>query len=737
MSSRHLLSRCFGWFGAHPRVLGVIALLLLAVGGAAGGLAFGSWHSVCRDCPSIAQISVWEPLQSTQIFAHDGRLIHELYRERRTPVSLGDLPPHVPRAFLAIEDKRFYRHHGLDYVRIFGAAVGNVLSGRVTGGASTITQQLARNIFAADIEWLQEIEGSVSFWQRLQRKLKEIHVALQLEQVYTKDQILEAYLNQVYFGHGWHGIETAAHRYFGKPARELNPAEAATLAGVIKLWGRYSPFRNPDAARDRRDVVLALMAEQGYLSRDEARRWQQEPVPDEPKTVTEGELAPYFVEWVRRLLEERYGLDLYSKGLRIYTSLDVNMQRYALAAMRTAWSRFEELPGWRHPKYADVKAAGGSGDGETAYLQGVFIALDPNTGEVRALIGGRDFEDSKFNRAVQARRQPGSAFKLFPYTAAIASGVPASHVIFDSPVFYEEWDGTTWSPKNFSGEFEGPLTLRQALRQSNNVVAVKLGAEVGLETVAQYARRMGITTDVPRVPSMPIGAPDVVPLELTQAYGTIATLGVHVPARPILRVEDATGRVLWESRPDATRVLDPLAATIVRDMLQDVVEAGTGTAVRGLGGLSREVPAAGKTGTTSDHTDVWFLGFTTDLVAGIWFGFDRPKPITVSTIATGGGYAAPVFGEFMHNVYESELPLLPLPEPWLLPPEILTARVDRESGKLANEWCPISHVYTEKFIPGSQPREVCDLHGPGMFRAPLRGITDLLQDSILRQPPPD
>lgn len=715
-----------GLLRGHPRLLASSLSIVLVLGCAAAGLGLGAFRAVCRDCPSIARISVWEPQRSTKIFAHDGRLIQELFLERRTPVSLNQLPPHVPMAFVAVEDKRFYRHGGLDFIRIVGALVKNVLSGRVTGGASTITQQLARNIFAADIAWLDEIRGEVTLWQRVQRKLKEAHVALQLEQVYTKDQILEAYLNQIHYGHGWYGIETAAGRYFGKSASELNPAEAATLASVIKLWGEYSPFRNPDRARARRNMVLSLMAEQGIITREEARRWQEEPLPEEPHGIGEGDLAPYFVEWVRSMLDARYGNDLYRSGLRVYTTLDLDMQRYAVQAMEAGWERIESVPGYRHPKYADVIADADRVRGtETPYLQGMFIALDPHTGAVRALVGGRDFQDSRFNRAVQALRQPGSAFKPIVYTAALASGVPPSHVVFDTPIALEQVDGTIWSPKNFTDDFSGPMTLRAALRESTNVVAVKLGLEIGLETVAQYARRLGIQTEIPRVPSISLGAADVIPIQLAEAYTAFPTGGLRVRPQPIVRVEDSEGRILWEPLPDTARVLDPVTAALMRDLLQDAVENGTGRSVRNpaLGNLPPEVPAAGKTGTTSDATDVWFIGFTPDLLAAVWFGFDRPT--TITSAATGGGYAAPVWGEFMRSVYFGEKPLLPLPEPWTMPDAIRYHRVDRETGMLANEWCPPASVYTEKFAPGTVPSEVCDLHGPGGIRgAPLRGTFD-------------
>lgn len=724
------------WLRARPRLISRVGLGLVVLLALFAGLGLGSWNSVCRDCPSIAQIYVWEPKQATRIFSHDGRLIAELYQERRTPVSLADLPPYVPQAFIAVEDKRFYSHSGFSLRGIARAVVVRIpvvggLLNRRAGGGSTITQQLARHMFPEQI----------GFETRPTRKLKELRVALELERVYTKDQILEAYINQVNYGHGWHGIESASQHYFGKAAPELNPAEAAMLAAVINRPTRLSPFRNPEGAQQRRNLVLDLMADQGYLSEDEAERWKREPLPTEPSGRDEGQLAPYFVEWVRDMLDDRYGYDIYRRGLRVITSLDVDIQRAAQAALEAGFARVESQPGYRHPKYAAVHEAGGlsSDESETPYLQGLLIAMDPWTGEVRALIGGRDFNDSKFNRAIQARRQPGSVFKPFVYTAAIASGIPASHVIFDTPVMMEQVDGTTWAPENYDREFRGPMTLRDALKRSINIPAVKLGLEVGIETVAQYAQRMGIETPIPRYPSTAIGAADVVPIQIATAFTTFATQGIRARPRPILRVEDGDGRVLWETRPDTARALDPLTASVMLDLLRDVVDHGTAYGIRdpGRGNLSYDVPAGGKTGTTNDATDVWFAGFTPDLLAVVWLGFDRPKKILPG--ADGGRYAAPVWADFMRAIYQGDAPLRPIPEPWTMPPELTSQAVDRESGKLATEWCPPTLVYREIYIPGTEPTEACDVHGPGIFGGRLRGIipdTAVLDTTAARGLPP-
>jgi penicillin-binding protein 1A len=700
------------WLAAHPRtVTGVLAGTIGLVSLAAG-LGLGTWRAVCRDCPSVAQIYVWEPKQSTRILDREGRLIAELFEERRTPIDISTLPEHVPQAFIAVEDKRFYRHDGLDYRRLVTANVRNVISRRITGGGSTITQQLARNMF----------EEGIGFEQVVTRKVKEARVAKQIEEVYSKDEILQAYINQVNYGHGWRGIETASQNYFGKPAVELNPAEAAMLAAAVNAPGRYSPFIRPEATLNRRNLVLSLMADEGYLTEGEADRWKQEPLPETRHGTEVGQIAPYFVEWVRTLLEARYGMALYSAGLRVHTSLDIDMQRAAQESMDAGWDRIESTPGYRHATYAATMADTDRREtSETPYLQGMFIAMAPGTGEVRALVGGRDFADSKFNRATQALRQPGSTFKPFVFYAAVHSGVPASQIMYDAPVMIDMPDGSVYAPRNYDPGFRGPLSLRDALRHSINTVTVRLGVDIGLETVAQTAREFGIRTPVHPYPSMPIGAADVIPMHLAEAYTVFANGGSRARSRPILRVEDAAGRVLWEPQPEVEQVANPLAVAITRDMLVTALNNGTGYPARdpAQGGLPYSVPAAGKTGTTNDNTDVWFAGFTPDLVGVVWYGFDRPRRIMNN--AAGGRLAAPVWGRFMRALYTGDSPELPTPDPWAFPEGIVAHNIDAESGRLANEYCP-GNVVREVFIAGTEPSESCSPYRGGLFGAPLRGM---------------
>ena len=705
----------------NPRVLGFGTLLFLGLG---LGAAWGTWRNVCSDCPSIAQIQTFEPQQASKLYSHDGRLLAELGIERRTPVSINALPEYVPAAFVSVEDKRFYNHRGID-PRGFARAVVGVLTGQSgnTGGGSTITQQLARNMFETSVD-----ARIRSGWGLVVRKIKELQVAFALERAYSKDQILEAYINEINYAHGWYGIQTAARNYFGKNATDLNPAEAALLAAIPNLPEYYSPIRNPANAERRRALVLRRMVDQGVIPVGDFERYANAPIPTE-RAVAGGSVAPYFEEWVRIILDDRFGSKLYTAGMNIYTTLDVPMQWAAETSMQEGWAGIEARPGFSHityQAYKDSLAAGVALPDSITYVEGLFVALDPWTGSVRAMIGGRDFGLSKFNRATQALRQAGSGFKPFVYTSAIASRIPPTYVIIDGPWTTMQADGTEWRPSNYDGRFEGPMTIRTGLMKSQNMIAIKLGQEIGLEGVAQTARRMGIRSEIERFPSTAIGAVEVRPLEMAEAYSTFANQGTKVRPFPILRVEDAQGRILWDPQPERTEVLDPLVARIMISMLQGVVAGGTGyNAIRVGAGLPYEVAAGGKTGTTNDGTDIWFNGFTPNLLATVWFGLDRPQEIWPN--ATGAGAPAPVWGNFMRRVYygdpdaldkELQEPTLPVPEPWEIADGLVTRLVDRTTGKLASQWCPQEEQILEMFLPGTEPTEYCDRDDFGLFRVP-------------------
>jgi penicillin-binding protein 1A len=712
----------------HPRayLLGAAFFGALGLGG-----AWGSWQNLCAGdaCPSIAQIRTFEHEQKSKILAHDGQQIAEFGFESRTPVSIRALPDYVAQAVVATEDRRFYQHRGFDPIGIARAVVGK-LTFNYAGGGSTITQQLARNMF-------DEIGFERVGLRAYLRKLKEVQVALDLERSYTKEQILEAYLNEIYMGRGY-GFQNASRSYLGKNATDMNVAEAALLTAILNVPARYDPFQYPERAKTRRDLVLDLMARAEYLTPAEATRWKDFPLPLTEPTGAETGMAPYFGEWVRQILDDRFGSEIYSGGFRVYTTLDVDMQRAAQAAMQAGWAAIEgDSVNFRHPYYSEFDTVS-SFQGSTPYLQGAFIALDPETGHVRAMIGGRDYEQSKFDRARLAQRQAGSSFKPFVYTSAIATGIPASYVLEDNAVVYPQVQGEDWRPSNFTEEFRGPMTIREGLYTSTNMIAIKLGwEEVGIETVAQTARRMGIRTEIERFPSTTIGAAEVIPLQVAEAYSAYPNMGTKVTPFPILRVEDADGMVVWEPQPERTVVLDSLPTRIVVDMLQDVIRRGTGyNAIRVNAGLPYDVAAAGKTGTTNDGTDVWFTGFTPSLLATVWFGMDTPVPIFALGAgrrqATGGGLAAPVWGSFMRRVYEGidedeengveeEPALLPIPEEWEMLPGLNAILVDRKTGQLASRWCPEEDQYIEYYVPGTEPTELCD-RSSRRFRFPrLRG----------------
>ncbi|MDE0072782.1 MAG: PBP1A family penicillin-binding protein [Gammaproteobacteria bacterium] len=685
----------------------MIAPTLLATAGLVLGFMWGSWRNLCNDCPSIAQIYNWEPRTTSKLLARDGRLIQEFGIQRRTPVAIGSLPAYVPGAFVAVEDKRFYNHGGLDPIGIARAARDLILTRSLEhGGGSTLTQQLARNIWEEDI----------GYEKRLLRKLKEAQVALELERAYSKEQILEAYMNQVNYD-GVYGIEAASLKYFGKPTTQVNPAEAALLAAIPNRPRRYNPFLNPQQARSRRNLVLRRMAEQGYISAADLERWAAVPLPT-PATPDRTPAAPYFAEWIRQILDDRYGSQLYTAGLEIQTTLDLDMQFLAERAMEEGFRSIEVRPGFKHPRYGEFAEA--TEALQTPYVQGAMVVLDPVTGEVLAMVGGRDFVHSKFNRATQALRQPGSSFKPFVYAAAVESGIPPSHIVVDAPFAYMQVSGEPWLPQNFDETFKGGMTIRQGLRESRNMIAIRLGwDDVGIETVAQMATRLGLSTEIPRFPSTTIGAAEVLPIDMAKAYASFATLGTRVEPHGIVRVENAEGEVLWEPQPEKTAVLDSLEARVMVHMLEDVVARGTGyRAIRLVAGLPYEVPAAGKTGTTNNSTDAWFNGFTPDLHAIVWFGMDQPEEIRPGS--TGGGDAAPVWGNFMRSVYygwegEEDEPVIPalreIPDPWPLPEKLIRLAVDDKTGLLASEWCPETQRYTEIFIPGTEPTEPCDASG--------------------------
>ena len=558
------------------------------------GVAWGSWSRACAgsNCPSIGAFEEYRPRQATKVYAADGRLITSLGAERRTIVHLEEMPPALPAAFIAVEDKRFFRHSGIDYVRFFGAALRNVLEMRFAQGFSTLTMQLARNVFPEKLPSTKT----------LVRKVREARVARELERTYPKERILELYLNQIYLGGSAYGVEAGSQLYFGKPVRELNVAEAALLAAVANLPGYFDPRRHPDRALLRRNVVLNLMRDQDYLTRAEAERWKAYPIALSSRQDF-GELAPYFVEWVRQQVYARFGQAIYQRGYRVHTTLDLDMQAAAERALENQLRAIEneDFGTFTHPTYQEFLEEEDRQPGDrsvTPYLQGALVAVDAETGHIRAMVGGRDYVDSKFNRATQAERQAGSTFKPFVYAAAIRAGIPLSHIIDDAPISrLEPGDTMPWEPQNYEGDFRGPMTLRRGLYISRNLVAIRLGYEVGVAAVRGEALRFGLSTRVPSFPSIFIGSASVIPTEMVSAYTAFATLGVRASPLGILRVEDESGNIVWEPQIKRDRVMEPPMAWLLTSALQDVVRRGTAwEAVRHVGEFM--LPAGGKTGTT-------------------------------------------------------------------------------------------------------------------------------------------
>src|SRR6187549_1955332 len=506
-----------------PRLTRSLGYVTTAIVTFVFGFALATWNLVCRGtrCPSIDVLERYQPRQTSRLYAIDGRFVAELGVERRTLATLEEIPRVVQDAFVVTEDKRFYSHHGVDWFRIPGATVTNLRAGAFVEGFSTITMQLARNIFPTK---LTREKSPV-------RKLKEIRVARQLEKRYSKEKILELYLNQINLGSGAHGVETASQRYFGKSVRYLNLAEAATLAAIPKAPTRYNPRRFPARAVQRRNTIIELMRREGVAGDLQASLAKAYPLALARREES-GEIAPYFAEWVRQTLHERFGDRLYEQGLKVYTTLDLDMQA---AAERAVESQLRAIEGGRfgnfkHLTYEQYVARGdreqGSG-AESPYLQAAFVAIDPRDGSVRAMVGGRDYGDSQFNRATQAMRQPGSTFKPIVYATAITQGKSPATIIDDSPISLPQLDGTDWTPENYDLKFQGPMTMRRGLYESRNIIAIRVGMEVGENNVVEMARKFGITTPIPPYPSIHIGSAEVYPLELIGGYTTFANLGTR------------------------------------------------------------------------------------------------------------------------------------------------------------------------------------------------------------------
>jgi penicillin-binding protein 1A len=676
-----------------------ITIVLVVVFGSAGAV-FGLAQWLRRDLPSPAQVTSIPVLVKTVVYDVRGRVLHEFYRENRSPVPLKQIPRNLVNATLSTEDRNFYHHWGVDLWGVARAAATDVLRMRRTQGGSTITQQLARNLF-------------LTHERSFTRKLKEVALAIELERNYSKDQILEMYFNQIYFGEGAYGVEAAAKTYFNKPLRELTLPECALIAGIPANPALYSPRRQPKAALLRRSKVLRNMLATGAISQVQLDNAEHAPL-----GVTairyNNDRAPYFVEMVRQHLDEKYGSNVvYEGGLKVYTTLDMDLQTLAEHSLehqlesleaevkpKNTHANFTPTPQAAAAAAANSTPGAPAGTGRTPYLQGALVAIDPHSGYIRALVGGRDWNQSNFNRAVQAKRQPGSAFKPFVYTAAMDNGYKPADLIVDEPVSFPGGNGQPYEPQNYDHLFRGPVTLRYALQQSINIPAIKLLRKLGVSLVASYARRMGIKSPLGQNLSLALGSSEVTLLELTSAYGVFANRGIRTEPLYILKVEDRAGNVLESNATRASEVLSEETTATMTSMLQSVMDHGTGFPARSRGFV---IPAAGKTGTMDEYMDAWFVGFVPSLVCGVWVGYDEKKVIGPGM--TGARAALPAWTDFMIGATRGR-PVEDFP----LPAGSVSRIVCAESGMLATDACP--NVTSEIFQQGSEPTEYCTMH-PG------------------------
>ena len=636
-----------------------------------------TWVATCgfHGCPSTAQMQAFRPSEGSRVLDRSGKLLGRLTYVRRINISVENVPRSVRAAFIATEDRRYYYHGGVDWRSAGRALLRNISDVGIREGFSTITMQVVRNAFLPHL----------SNQRTLRRKLIELELARRLERTLTKQQILEMYLNVIYLGNGTYGVEAASHDLFGKSVSRLSLAEAATLAGLARGPSLYAPRRHPERARARRDLVLTLMAREGYITRELAERTRKEPL-----RIARAEWRPpqdrsYALDPVRTVVDSVLGGDAATAGdLVVYSTIDADAQQAAERAVRIQGAAIQR----QAPRAA-----------LNAQLEGAVVALDPRTGEIRALVGGRRSVSRGFNRAFDARRQPGSAFKPFVYAAALSAGYSPATILDDSPVEIND-AGRTWRPENFGGEYGGPLTLRRALMRSANAATVRLSQAVGAKRVASLAHRSGIQSRMDPVPALALGAMEVTPLELVAAYAPFANGGLRVEPSIVNRIEAADGTVLWRaSSPRRDQVLDRAEAFQITSMLQSVVDGGTGRVVRNMGirGL-----VAGKTGTTNNGADVWFIGYTPTLVAGFWFGYDSPRAIASN--ASGGRLAAPAWAMFYRDGWRETSP----PGTWTAPAELQQRTIDASNGELANEWCPDTH--REWFKAGTEPTVLCRTH---------------------------
>jgi penicillin-binding protein 1A len=601
--------------GKKKSYVSKILIVVVLLGGLLSGILAGAFLAFTRDLPQIRELETFTPSAVTRVYSADNVLLTEFYQEKRDPVSISQMPPYLISGLLATEDRSFYRHCGVDIKGILRAVVKDVLARDFVEGASTITQQLAKTLF-------------LSPRKTLVRKIKEAILALQLERRYTKDEILELYLNQIYLGSGAYGVESAARVYFGKSVSELNLSQCALIAAMPKAPSRYSPLVNPELARKRRNIVLMQMRSLGLIEEADYLRAKEEPVPETAPSPLSGTKAPYFVDYIKGFLEETLGdAFFYKGGLSIYTTLSHEMQVAAESAVRKGLLDLEQR--MQHRGIADPAP------------QGALISLDVASGGILAMVGGKDFQESQFNRAASAMRQPGSAFKPIVFAYAVDQGFSQNRLLLDAPVIYPGANGgRDWTPENYSKTYQGEMSLRRALALSKNIPSIRLLEMLGASSVIGFAHQLGITSPLEQNLSLALGTSTVRLIDLTAAYRVFASGGESTSPFGVTEILDHSGRLIWRAKPARQLVLSSESAAITTDMLQAVVQEGTGRKALALGR-----PVAGKTGTTDQFKDALFVGYSPSIATGVWVGQDKYE--TLGRGETGASAALPIWIEFM------------------------------------------------------------------------------------------
>ncbi len=751
-----------------------IILLICLMAGIAG--VGGMYVYFAANLPKIMSLSDYRPPVISTVYSKENKKIAEFYKQRRIVIELSEMPQNLIDAFIAAEDARFYEHDGIDYHSIFRAFFKNLEAGRIVQGGSTITQQVTKSFFLTP-------ERSYS------RKIKEAILAYRIDKRFSKDQILYLYLNQIYLGHGAYGVEAAAQNYFGKSARDLNTAECAMLAGLPQAPSRYSPYQNPEMARQRQIYVINRMRQEGMITRHEADGASEKDLEISPRKNWFMDNVPYFTEHVRQYLIENYGEEkVLTAGLEVYTTVDVEMQQKGRKAVEKGLYALDKRQGYRGPikrlapekiesfsqklqgeiagspllpgkrvkavvievdnaadkvmvrignergeiELGDMRWARPSGTdrqnarinepgdvlsvgdvvlvrikkpdidenetvrpaalAQTPEVQAALLCIETGSGDVKTMLGGRDFSESQFNRATQARRQPGSAFKPVIYAAALDKGYTPATVVFDSPIVFKDIkQDFTWKPKNYDETFHGPTLFRTGLIKSRNIITVKILRDIGIDYTIEYARKLGITSKLDRDLSLALGSSGMSLFEILRAYTVFANQGMLIEPKFISRIEDRDGNVIFEEEPDKKQVIDESTAYIITHLLKEVVQSGTGWRIKAL-----ERSAAGKTGTTNNLYDAWFIGYTPRYVTGVWVGFDEEKSLGKNE--TGSRAASPIWLDFMKEVLAGKSEkIFPVPE------DVVFTKIDLETGLL-----PIAeseHTAYECFKEGTAPKE--------------------------------